>query len=56
MDAEQIKKRLKVLDAYEMSQLRNTWDESDRVTDELLKILNTKSKLRAMLKEAEAAS
>jgi hypothetical protein len=40
MTAEQIKARLKALQDYEMSLYRNTWDDSDRISDELSKILH----------------
>lgn len=49
MTPEQIKNRLKALDDYEMSLYRNTWDDPDRISDELLKILHAKSNLRTAL-------
>ena len=52
MTAEQIKNRLRSLDDYEMSLNLNSWDDPDRITDELIKVLNTRTKLKAMLKEA----
>jgi hypothetical protein len=52
MTPEQIKARLKALRDYEMSLYRNTWDDDpDRITEELMKILDTKSKLQAALDE-----
>jgi hypothetical protein len=51
MTPEQIKARLKALRDYEMSLHRNTWDDLDRITEELMKILDAKSKLQAALDE-----
>lgn len=48
MSPEQIKARLKMLADYERSLHRNTWDDPDRVTDELMKIANARSRLRAL--------
>jgi len=52
MTKEQIETRLKVLEDYEWSLLRNTWDDPDRVADEQLKVIKVRSKLKDMLNDA----
>lgn len=52
MTRKQIEARIQALDMYELSCHRNVWDDADRVSDELTKILVAKSRLRIMLKEA----
>ena len=49
----QIEERLAVLADYEFSCHCNTWDEPERVTEELIRVLNTRSRLMAMLNEAK---
>ena len=51
MTCEQIDKHLAALRDYEFSLHRNTWDDPDRVSDELLKILTTRERLQRMRRE-----
>ena len=53
MTAKDIQRRLRFLDDYEQSLRHNIWDDPDRVSDELIKILNARSKLQKMLIEAD---
>lgn len=52
---DQIDKRLQALFDYEMSLHRNTWDDPDRVSDELLKVISARSKLHEMRKALNTA-
>jgi hypothetical protein len=52
MTKEQITARLNALFDYEMSLYHNTWDDNDRITNELLKVQKAQAKLQEMLKGA----
>ena len=51
---QQIEQRLKALDVYESSVMFSMEDEGDLTTRELFRIINTRNKLKQMLREVDS--